>query len=102
MSRKAPSALVALGLALVCATSAQAAKKTTAKAVTTSRAITACVKTKTGAVKILSAAQAKKGCPKGSTKVTWNVAGANGAAGKNGTAGATGPAGATGANGANG
>jgi hypothetical protein len=104
MSRKVPSALVALGLALVCATSAQAAKKMTAKAVTTTRVITACVKTKTGAVKILSSAQAKKKCPKGSEKLSWNVTGPAGKNGTNGTgtAGATGSAGANGANGTNG
>lgn len=103
MSSNVPSALVALGLALACATSAQAAtKKTTTKAAAKTTAITACVKTKTGAVKILSAAQAKKKCAKGSKKVTWNMTGPAGANGKNGTAGVTGPAGANGTNGANG
>jgi len=102
MSRKVPSALLALGLALACATSAQAATKTKAKTGKTTTAITACVKTKTGAVKILSAVQAKKKCAKGSKKVTWNLAGPAGANGKNGANGATGPAGATGANGTNG
>ena len=102
MSSNVPSALVALGLALACATGAQAATKTKAKAGKTTVAITACVKTKTGAVKILSAAQAKKKCAKGSKKVTWNVTGPAGANGKNGTNGTTGPTGPAGANGANG
>ncbi len=57
------------------------------------------MKTKTGAVKILTAKQAKKKCPKVSKKVTWSVKGKNGTNGKNG-AGASGKNGTDGANGA--
>jgi hypothetical protein len=108
MTSKVPAALAALGIALACAGSAQAAtaRRTPAKAsATTVTTITACVKNKTGAVKILTAAQAKRRCAKGSTKLSWNVTGRPGAAGRNGangTNGTNGTSGATGANGATG
>jgi hypothetical protein len=55
--------------------------------------ITACVKKKTGDVRIRSGAAAKKKCPKGWKRVRWNTtgpAGAQGLPGANGTNGATG------------
>jgi hypothetical protein len=90
-----PATTVATVLAIALPTTASAASSTT---------ITACVKTKTGAFKILTAKQAKKKCPKGSKKITWSVKGKNGengtnganANGKNGTDGASGTAGASG------
>ena len=74
---------VAAGVALVPVATADAASST----------ITACVKTRTGAVKVLPAKKVKSKCSKGWKKFTWNTAGKPG---KNGTNGATGATGATG------
>src|SRR5262245_28710432 len=90
---RAVVALTSAGLALAFTASAQAGSSST---------ITACVKKKTGAVTILSKKKAKKKCPKGSTKMTWSIAGKPGKNGKNGTNGANGSAGAPGSNGTNG
>jgi hypothetical protein len=59
--------------------------------------VTACVKTKTGDIKIRSGAAAKKKCARGYKKVTWNTVGPKGAAGKTGAAGLAGNAGPAGA-----
>jgi hypothetical protein len=94
------TALVAgLGLTLAFAAGADAAKQAATDVPTS---ITACVNTKTGAVKVLTAKQAKKKCAKGSTKATWGTAGPAGAGGKNGTNGTNGTNGANGKNGVNG
>ena len=83
------AALVALSVVGGGAAGAQAATTST---------ITACVTTKTGAVKILATAKAqKKACPKGAKKITWNVPGRAGSDGKNGANGSS----KNGANGAN-
>ena len=55
--------------------------------------ITACVKKKTGDVRIRSGAAAKRKCPKGWTRVRWNT---RGPAGKQGLPGANGTNGANG------
>lgn len=80
---------VATGVALVPVATAQAASST----------ITACVKTRTGAVKVLPVKKVKSKCSKGWKKVTWNLAGKPGKNGTNGTNGANGAPGAPGATG---
>jgi len=123
MIRKHPLTAVAvtvaaLGLPLGFASASQAAakkpstsaaKKSTKKAAkkpsktaAATTTVTACVKNKTGAVTVLLGSKAKKACPKGSTKMTWNVAGKDGTNGKNGTSGTNGVNGANGKNGADG
>ncbi len=84
-----PAAVIVAALAVTLPTTASAASATT---------ITACVKTKTGVARILTAKQAKKKCPKGSRKMTWSV----GKNGKNGTNGKNAADGSNGTNGANG
>ena len=92
--RTSIAALVALSVAGGGTAGAQAATTST----TTTSTITACVKTKTGAVKILTTAKArKKACPKGAKKMTWNVPGHAGSDGKNGANGSS----KNGTNGAN-
>jgi hypothetical protein len=86
-----PATVVASVLAVALPATASAASSTT---------ITACVKTRTGVFKILTAKQAKKKCPKGSKKVTWSVKGKNGKNGTNGKNGASGKNGTDGASGA--
>ncbi|MFA4927952.1 MAG: hypothetical protein WC558_05510 [Patulibacter sp.] len=115
---------VALGLSLVAAAPAtaqaptakapagqqQAAKKKTKKkstrknSSTTAKTVTACVDNRTGATKVLLGKKAKRKCPKGSTRMTWNVAGRDGknGTGTNGANGANGLPGLPGAPGANG
>ena len=78
------------------------APKKPSKAAATTTTVTACVKNKTGAVTVLLGSKVKKGCPKGSTKMTWNVAGKDGTNGKNGKDGASGANGSNGTNGADG
>lgn len=78
---------VAAGVALVPVT-------TSAQAATTS--ITACVKTRTGAVKVLPVKKVKSKCPKGWKKFTWNLTGKAGKDGATGATGATGPTGPAG------
>ena len=87
---------VALSVTAVAASGAQAATTRTKTSATAATTITVCVKTKTGAIKVLSAKQAKKKCAKGYKKLTWN---AQGPAGKNGTNGTNGTNGANGLNG---
>ena len=56
--------------------------------------LTACVKKKTGEMRLRQGKAAKKKCPKGWRKVRWNTvgpAGRNGTNGTNGTAGPPGP-----------
>ena len=53
--------------------------------------INGCVKKKTGELRIRSSAKRK--CPKGWKKITWNVAGQQGLPGTNGTNGTNGPPG---------
>lgn len=59
--------------------------------------VTACVNKRTGDARIVTGKKAKKKCPKGTTKVTWNASGrpgptgAPGAGGANGLPGAPGP-----------
>jgi hypothetical protein len=87
------AALVALSVAGGGAAGAQAATTST---------IIACVTTKTGAVKILTTAKArKKKCAKGAKKMTWDVPGRAGADGKNGADGSS-TNGTDGTNGTNG
>lgn len=65
--------------------------------------VTACVNTKTGAIKVLTTAKAKKRkCAKGYKKMTWVTTGVAGKNGKNGANGATGKDGTSGTNGTNG
>lgn len=115
----ASAVAVALGLSLVAVAPAVAADKapaakTAAKAVkkkatkkktkkaAAPRTVTACVNNKSGATKVLLGKKAKRKCAKGWTKMTWNVAGPQGAAGKNGVNGVNGVNGGPGANGAHG
>jgi hypothetical protein len=77
--------LVVAGAVLVPATAANAAT------------LTACVKKRTGEMRLRQGRAAKKKCPKGWKKVRWNV---QGAAGRQGAAGANGTNGTNGTNGA--
>jgi hypothetical protein len=87
-------AAAAAAIALLAAGPAHAASPTT---------ITACVKTKTGAVKVLTTAKAKKKkCAKGYKKMTWVTTGVAGKDGKNGASGTNGKDGTNGSNGTNG
>ncbi|MFA4927953.1 MAG: hypothetical protein WC558_05515 [Patulibacter sp.] len=110
-SMAASAVTVALGLSLVAVapavaadqvpatkTAAKAAKKKTKKAAAP-KTVTACVNNRTGTTKVLLGKKAKRKCPKGSTKMTWNVTGPKGADGKNGANGANGANGLPGANG---
>jgi len=92
--------VAALGLSLGFAATSQA--KTTKPPAKKPTTVTACVKNKTGATTVLLGSKAKKKCPKGSTKVTWNIAGKNGANGVNGKNGVNGINGTNGASGSNG
>jgi hypothetical protein len=87
------------------APAAKAAKKTKkstkAKKNRTTK-VTACVRRKSGATRVLLGTKAKRKCGKGWTKVTWNVRGKDGKAGKNGRNGVNGAPGAPGATGARG
>ncbi len=58
--------------------------------------VTACVNKHSGAAKIMVGTKAKKKCPKGTTKVSWNTAGPKGATGAPGAGGAAGLPGAPG------
>lgn len=84
--RSAVALLVAglVGVAVVPAASAGAAT------------ITACVKSKTGDVRLRSGAAAKKKCAKGWKRVTWNTSGPAGTRGLPGAAGAPGATGTQG------
>jgi|GEM_PF-1800451 len=105
-SLHAPKRALVATIAALCvplaftATSQAATKKAPAKTkpAATKKAvtITACVKKKTGALTIVTGKKAKKKCPKGSTKLTWNV---SGPAGKNGANGLPGASGTNGING---
>jgi hypothetical protein len=77
--------LVVAGAVLVPAAAANAAT------------LTACVKKRTGEMRLRQGKAARKKCPKGWKKVRWNV---QGAAGKQGLAGANGTNGTNGTNGA--
>src|SRR3954447_1088407 len=79
------TAAATLGLFAMVAGGAQAASKPTT--------VTACVNKKSGATKVLLGSKAKKKCAKGWSKVTWSVAGKNGANGSNGSNGTNGAAG---------
>lgn len=57
---------------------------------------TACVNKRTGAAKIMVGKKARKRCPRGTVKVSWNTAGAKGAPGAQGAPGGNGAPGAAG------
>ena len=99
MSRKLPPTLVvaAAAVALLVAGPAQGAGTAHAASPST---ITACVQTKTGTIKVLTTAKAKKKkCAKGYQRVTWTLAGTAGMNGTNGKDGANGTNGKDGTNG---